>query len=671
MARKTRKSAGNGGKKGGAHGTGGSRGNRAGRKPRRAARAKRGVLGRVLYGLCVVALWLGIAGGAAVAWYAWTLPDVSDAFDATRRPSLTVLAADGTELATVGDLYGLPVSLDELPPALPHAVIATEDRRFYDHFGLDPIGLARALWVNIRAGRIVQGGSTITQQVAKNLFLTPDRTIERKVQEALLALWLEHRFTKDQILTVYLNRVYLGAGAYGVDAAARRYFDKPASELSTWQSAMLAGLLKAPSRDNPIADAERARARTRIVLANMVDAGYLTEKAAKAARADPARTVPAAGGAGMRYFVDWISDQVPDYVTPGRDLVVQTTLDPALQSMADAQVSAMLDGPARDKGIEQAGLVVLSPDGAVKAMVGGRDYGQSQFNRAVQARRQPGSAFKPFVYLAGLEAGLTPDTRIDDAPITVDGWSPRNFDGRYRGAVRLADGLADSINTVAVRVAQRAGLARVAETARRLGAVGGLPATPSLALGAAEVTLLNLTAAYAAFANGGYGVWPYGIEEIRTRGGDVLYRRSGGGPGRVIDENLVGPMNRMLARVITDGTGRAAALDRPAAGKTGTSQDHRDAWFIGYTADYVTGVWMGNDDASPTRRAVGGGLPARLWRAVMAEASAGLDPRPLPGTRMPEPERDPTRNPRDDDRPPAPEGGDFIGMIKELLKGGG
>ncbi len=536
-------------------------------------------------------------------------------------------------MLSVGDLYGMPVTLSDLPISLPRAVMATEDRRFYDHFGIDIIGLARALWVNLRAGRVVQGGSTITQQVAKNLFLTPERTIKRKVKELLLALWLEHKFTKDQILSLYLNRVYLGAGTYGVDAATRKYFGRSTSRLTTWQAAMLAGLLKAPSRYNPLANPRRAEARTRQVLDNMVAAGYLTEDQAEAAERRRGGRTAAAPGTALRYFTDWVLEQVSDYVSPaGRDLVVRTTFRPDLQAVAAKALQATLAESGQADNMRQGALVALSPDGAVRAMVGGRDYSRSQFNRATQAYRQPGSAFKPFVYLAALEAGYTPETTITDGPITVDGWTPRNFDRHHRGPLTLQDALAASVNTVAVSLSEDVGRGRVVQVARRLGITTPVKPTPSVALGAGEVSLLELTSAYAPFANGGLGAWPYGIEEIRTRSGQVLYRRSGNGPGRIISPGTVADMNRMLARVVATGTGRKAVLgDRPAAGKTGTSQEFRDAWFVGYTADLVAGVWLGNDDGTSMRKVTGGGHPAHTWKVFMSQAHEGTPPTPLPG----------------------------------------
>ena len=575
-------------------------------------------------------VWAFILGLFAVGWFYTDLPDVEDSLAPSRRPTVWIMASDGSELAAAGDLYGIPVRLKDLPPSLPQAVLATEDRRFYDHFGIDLIGLARAMVINIRAGYIVQGGSTITQQVAKNLFLSPERTIKRKIQEVMLAFWLENRFSKDQILELYLNRVYLGAGTYGVDAAARKYFGVPAVDLSIWQSAMLAGLLKAPSRYNPHSSDERADARTKVVLSNMVAAGYLSENDAKAAHMKTMAANNIRPGRRAPYFVDWVLDQVRDYVgARDRDLIVKTTLSPTVQYDAEQSLIQTLKGPAKGRNVGDGAVLVMSLDGAVRAMVGGSDYGASQFNRATQASRQPGSAFKPVVYLAGLESGITPSDIISDSPVRIGAWSPGNFDNKYIGDVTMAQGLAKSINTVAVRIALAAGIDRVAKTARALGLDPGDKPDASIALGTAETTLLNITAAYAAFANGGNGIIPFGIEEIRDGGGAIIYRRSGSGLGQVAAPNYIASMNAMMKGVIDGGTGRGAKLDRPAAGKTGTSQNYRDAWFMGYTADYVAGVWLGNDNGAAMKGVTGGSMPARLWQSVMMSAHAGLPPHDL------------------------------------------
>ena len=641
--------------------------NAKGAKPRNGAVGRRGNAGRLVWPvfkwLLVAGIWAGVAVAGVVAWYAADLPDIDEALAATRRPSLTVLAADGRELATIGDVYGRPVRVADLPPILPAAVLAVEDRRFYAHPGIDPLGLLRAALANLKAGGVVQGGSTITQQVAKNLFLTPERTLGRKVRELLLAFWLERRFSKDEILAIYLNRAYLGAGTYGVDAAARKYFSRPASRVSVYQAALLAGLLKAPSRDNPLASPDRATARARQVLASMVSAGVLTDAEAKAAWTDraasPANPVAAHGG---RYFADWVLAHVPEFVTPeDRDLVVATTLDTRLQRLAERWVETVLADQGPTARVNQAALVAMSPDGAVRAMVGGRRYVKSPFNRAVQARRQPGSVFKPIVFLAGLETGLTPSSMLTDAPVSIDGWEPRNFTGVYRGDVTLRHALANSINTVAVRVSEQAGRRRVIETARRLGITGRLAPTPSLALGAGEVSLIELTAAYASFANGGLGVWPYGIESVRDRRGRVAYTRAGSGPGRVAAPGHAAAITEMLTEAVRVGTARKARLDRPVAGKTGTSQNHRDAWFIGFSADLVTGVWVGNDDGAPMSGVTGGTLPASLWRSFMADAHVGTPVRSLFGDVPYPPPPIPASASTDD--------GGLWGRLKRLLGG--
>jgi penicillin-binding protein 1A len=574
-----------------------------------------------------------VALTALVAWYAYDLPDIAQLEEAAgkRGPTVTVQAADGSVLAHYGDLYGIAVQLHEMPAHLPHAVLAVEDRRFYEHSGIDPRGVARALWDNIWAGGLRSGSSTISQQLAKNLFLSPERTLRRKVQEALLAFWLERRFGKDQILTIYLNRVYFGQGAYGVDAAARRYFGRPAQDVTVYESALLAGLLKAPSRYNPISNPQLADDRARLVLASMVEAGWLTARQADRARAGGGVVHGEGSGAQSRYAADWALERARDYIGyKGGDLVVATTIDPRLQLLAEQAVARNL-AAARDRKASQAALVAMRPDGAVIAMVGGRRYAESQFNRATQALRQPGSAFKLFVYLAAIEAGMRPRDTIEDRPVTVQGWTPRNARRAHRGPVSLREAAARSLNSVAVILSEAVGRGNVAATARRLGITSELRTDPALALGAYEVTLLELTAAYAVMANQGYGVWPYGVTEIRTGDGRILYRRSGGGPGRVVAQPDVAAINDMLTAAITWGTGKQAKLRRPAAGKTGTSQDSRDAWFIGYTPDLVAGVWFGNDDNSPMDRIGGGGYPALTWKAFMDPALAGVPPKPLPG----------------------------------------
>ncbi|MBV9522106.1 MAG: transglycosylase domain-containing protein, partial [Alphaproteobacteria bacterium] len=464
------------------------------------------------------------------------------------------------------------------------------------------------------------------------------RTWHRKVQEMLLALWLEHKFTKDQLLEIYLNRVYLGAGTYGVDAAAHRYFDKSARQLTLYESAVIAGLLKAPTRFSPAQNRERAASRAEQVLANMVDAGMIRqEDAAAAAQQSTQLATVTSTHSGSRYFADWIVEQLADYGgIENQDVTVKTTFDPHVQAAAEAAIAETLKRDGAKAEASQAALVAMAHDGAIRALVGGRDYGGSQFNRATQALRQPGSAFKAFVYLAGLEAGLTPGDHMVDGPITIGKWQPHNYTQRYQGTMTLADAFAQSINTIAVQVEMRAGIARVVEAAHRLGISSELTNDASLALGTSEVSLMELTSAYAAFASGGIGAWPYGIEQITGRGGKILFARTGSGPGRVIAPEIASEMTQLMSGVLVGrGSGHAAALDRPAAGKTGTTSDYRDALFIGFTADLVAGVWFGNDDNAPMNKVTGGGLPAQTWHDFMTEAEQGMPARPLPGTLVP------------------------------------
>lgn len=586
----------------------------------------------ISYGLALL-VWGAVGVTGVVAWYAYDLPDIERLEEAAgkRAPTVTVQAADGTVLAHYGELYGVAVQLYELPPHLPHAVLAIEDRRFYEHAGVDPIGIARAIWTNLWAGTVRSGGSTISQQLAKNLFLSSDRTVRRKIQELLLAFWLEQRFGKDQILTIYLNRVYFGQGAYGVDAAARRYFNKPATQVTAYEAAMLAGLLKAPSRYNPMSNPDLAAGRAAQVLQSMSEAGWLSEAQAAAAKSGRAILHSDRMGGQSRHFADWILERAQSYVShDGGDLVIRTTIDPRMQRLAEKAIGNNLDSAAK-RSAGQAAMIAMRPDGAITSMVGGASYGKSQFNRATQALRQPGSAFKLFVYLTAFEAGMRPGDIVEDAPITIDGWTPRNAGDKYRGPVSIREAVARSLNSVAASLAEQVGREKVAATARRLGITSRIGTDPALALGTYEVTLLELTAAYAVMANGGIGVWPYGITEIVDGGGRILFQRSGGGPGRVVEPEHIAAINDVLTATIAWGTGKGANPGRPAAGKTGTSQDNRDAWFIGYTPDLVAGVWFGNDNDSPMDKVGGGSFPARTWRDFMKPALDGVQPKPLPG----------------------------------------
>ncbi len=572
-------------------------------------------------------IWVGVLAFLYVLYCAVDLPDINQVNQPPLRPSVELQAKDGTLFARYGDLVGESVTLSSLPKYVPQAVISIEDRRFYDHFGVDVFGILRAAYFNIKAGHTVQGGSTLTQQLAKNLFLTADRKMKRKVQEMLLALWLEHRYSKDQILTAYLNRVYLGSGAYGVDAAAQTYFNKSAKELNIREAAMIAGLLRAPSRYSPLHDPKLAFERAKIVMQAMVEEGYISEAQRRVAVASaPKLDRKKLGGNSERYFADWVYDQLGPLISDTQqDMVVKTTLDLSLERAAERHVENVLSKQGDAKGVSEAALVTLAPDGAVRALTGGRNYAQSQYNRATQALRQPGSAFKPIVYLAAIERGLTPDDIVNDEPITIGKYSPENYDGRYHGPMTARQALAESINTVAVRLLDHVGVGQVIQTAKDLGISSPLNRNAALALGASEVTPLELATAYACLASGGKAIEPYAITEINSRSGQVLYRHQGGNPPQAVDGDAVATLTGMMQNVIEYGTGKGASLGgRPAAGKTGTTSDYRDAWFAGFTADYTTVVWMGNDDNSSTKKVTGGSLPATLWREYMAEAEQGL-----------------------------------------------
>ena len=587
-----------------------------------------GLFRKFLLHLINIGVWIFIGFSGILAFYSYDLPNVDKLVIKTRSPTITFKAKDRSHLLTLGEIYGEPVSVHEIAPSLKQAVLAIEDRRFYSHFGVDLIGLMRATYANMREGRIIQGGSTLTQQLAKNLFLSPKKTFKRKAQELILALWLENKFSKDQIFTIYLNRAYLGSGIYGVEAASKKYFNKSSRNLTIYESAMLAGLLKAPSRLNPAHNPILAKKRANQVLSSMVSAGYLSESSKKNVKKKIIH-VKSKASHKIRYFTDWILPQVSGYITLGdTDIVVITTLDRNLQLFAEKEISKILKH-GEEFNVSQGAIVAMSPNGAVRSMVGGGNYSISQFNRATQAKRQPGSAFKPIVFAAGIERGLKPDSEFTDEPIIVENWSPRNFSRKYLGKVTMSQALAKSINTVAVRISELVGRQNVVNVAKRLGISSKLLPTPSIALGVNGLSLIELTAAYGVFANGGFGVWPHGIEEIQDGERRVLYRREGSGPSRVIEFTVVSAINKMLKEALREGIDSMKNFSRPLAGKTGTSQKNRDAWFIGYSSDLIAGVWLGNDDQMPMRDITGGSLPAIAWKRFMIAAHQEIPIRPL------------------------------------------
>jgi penicillin-binding protein 1A len=590
--------------------------------------------GRLFYWSAVLGLWLVIAGVGVLAWVGMHLPPLQSLEIPKRPPTIHIVATDGRPLATRGDMGGAAVPLRELPAHVPKAFLAIEDRRFYSHYGIDPIGLTRALVANVMRRGVAQGGSTITQQLAKNLFLTQERTYGRKLQEVVLALWIEHKFSKDQILELYLNRVYFGAGAYGIEAAAQRYFGKSARRMSLHEAAMLAGIVKSPSRLAPTHNFAGAEKRAQLVLAAMSDARFAKETDVKTAAAQPPRVTKLNAAGGVNYAADYVMDALNELI--GRiedDVIVETTIDGVIQSAAEKALVEELTQKGAKFDVEQGALVSMTPDGAVRALIGGMNYTESQFNRAVAAKRQPGSAFKPFVFLTAIERGLTPDTVREDKPISVKGWKPENYTREYFGPVTLTQALANSLNTVSVRLTLEFGPPAVTRTAYRLGIASKLEPNASIALGTSEVSPLELVSAYAPFANGGFAIVPHVIERIRTSDGKVLYKREATQLGRVIEPEYVAMMNRMMRETLISGTARRAELQGwSAAGKTGTSQDFRDAWFVGYTGHLVTGVWLGNDDSTPTRKATGSGLPVDIWSRFMRSAHQGVPMATLPSS---------------------------------------
>jgi len=574
----------------------------------------------------ILLIWGIFLGGIVVLWFGYDLPDISKLQQTERRPSITILAKDGTKLATYGDLHGQMVDIRKLPPYVIQALLDIEDRRFYSHWGVDPIGLIRAIWINSRAGHVVQGGSTITQQLAKNflqsekLYGVSDRSFRRKIQEALLALWLEHKFTKDQILTIYLNRVYLGSGTFGLAAASQHYFAKKPQDLSLYEAAVIAGLLKAPSKYSPSNNPQLADERAAQVLENMVKEGHISEGAKEAALALASSATETFRGSAIRYFTDWIVDLLETKVdVTDQDLIVTTTLDPHLQALAEEKMAQIVEEKAKKSHFSQMALVSMDYEGAIRALLGGVNYKKSQFNRATQALRQVGSAFKLVLFLAALEAGTRPMDQMSDLPIRIGSWKPKN-NSKYktRGEISLQDAFAYSSNTVTVRLAQQLGLNRIVQTARRLGMTAPLPDDLTIVLGTGETTLLELTSAYAVIARQGLSLTPYAILKVTDLEGNVLYAHETSPPQRVIDPYVARELIQMLQAVVAYGTGKRAAIEGFCAGKTGTTQKDRDAWFIGFTHSFITGIWAGNDD-NASLNPEEGSPSSRLWHLYMGE----------------------------------------------------
>ncbi|HEX3810006.1 MAG TPA: PBP1A family penicillin-binding protein [Rhizomicrobium sp.] len=596
-----------------------------------------GFLRFLIYPVLLVAI--AVAGvflaPIVLGWFAPPLDVSKDLYAVNRPVAFTFLDAAGREVGHRGAVVGDRLHLNQMPDYLPAAFIAVEDRRFYSHNGIDPRGLVRALWTDFQARQWVAGGSTITQQTAKIIYTEQERTFSRKLTELTDALSLEKSLTKQQILELYLNRLYLGSGSYGVDGAAHTYFGVSARHVSLAQAAMLATLTRAPSVFSPRRDLAAAQARANTVLNAMVETGAITPAQAADAKAHPAIVADSTVTDARNYFLDTAADEATKRISvngrpPGADLIVHTTLDPKLDEAARHALSHILATRGVKVHASEGAVVIEKPDGAVVALIGGKDYTGSVFNRATQARRQPGSAFKPFVYLAALESGATPwDTR-DDEPVNINGWTPTNFGGRNYGTQTLAGALAHSVNTITAGLAQEVGLSAVIEAAKRCGITSPLEANASLALGTSEVTPMELTNAYATFANGGMRVNPYLVTEVDDSGGHPLYKRTPANPPRVIASHVDRDLVAMMYGVMIEGTGRGAAIvGHQAAGKTGTTQDYHDAWFVGYTTDYVTGVWVGNDDSSPMKNVTGGTLPAAVWKSVMTTAEKGITAKPL------------------------------------------
>lgn len=580
--------------------------------------------------LLVGVVFGGLAFVALIAILGPTLPNVNEAFSPRRDAVVTIKDAYGATLYRKGANWGEPLTVEELPSSMADALIAVEDKRFYYHFGIDPYSITRAVYRNLRYGRR-EGGSTITQQLAKNMFLTNERTLKRKAQEALLSLWLEWKFTKDQILTIYFNRVYFGTNAWTVDGASQAYFGHSAKTLSVWEFAMLAAIMKSPNGYNPHSNLKRANERTQLVLKLMRDQNKITEAEYTAALNEGANKVYAQQNKGSSWFIDWILAQSQAFVqTANADIIIETTFDPQAQKLAQDILNKYIDNDGKNQNFAQGAILSVTSDGAVMAMVGGRDYKQSQFNRATQAKRQPGSSFKPLVWQVALQQGMTLNDKMVDAPVDINGWKPQNYSRNYKGEVTLQQALRSSINTIAAQLAVMVGPQNIVDAAYKQGVTTPLEPNFSIALGAEEVTLQDMVSLYSSWASGGYQIFPWGIKRIVNSYDVVLYAHEGQKFSQVVSTPVVAQMNLALSDVINKGTAKNAQLPFDVAGKTGTTQDYRDAWFLGYSSNFVTGVWLGNDDNSKTNKVTGGSVPAKIWHDYMQAIHQGLPPADLP-----------------------------------------
>ena len=573
----------------------------------------------ILYYLFVLGIWASIAFSIILVYLALTLPNIDDITNKTRSPSITILDRNDEKITSINDMYGETVDIETLPKHVWQAVVATEDKRFFNHFGVDIRGLLRAIYSNLKANRTAQGGSTITQQLAKNVFLSKERSLKRKLQEVMITLWLENKFTKNQILSLYLNRVSLVGGKYGISIAAETLFNKSIYDINIAEAAILAGMLKAPSRLNPMKNPDESLERMKVVLKLMKEQNYITEMEYETAK-NYKYEKQDNNFNQTRYFIDYTMDNFNSLIGDIKtDIIIHTTLDNKIQKTAENVTQSYLKTDGNKYNFSQIATIILNTDGEILGLIGGADYKTSQFNRVTQMKRQPGSIFKPFVYLAGIEHGLKPTDTFIDEITTIGNWSPRNHDDKYLGNVSMATALEKSLNTVPVQIAKKIGLKNIIKTAQKLGLVDKLSNDYSIILGTSETTLLDLTSAYATFANNGYGVIPHSINKITTPSGEIIYERKGSGVGQLISKQDTDTMNSMLKNVIEGGTGANANIaGEQIYGKTGTSQNNRDAWFIGYTPKYITGIWIGNDDNSPmSSSSYGGTIPAKIFKTIM------------------------------------------------------